>query len=148
MPPSQLDDVAATLDELETEAANEQVEALLGVVRSLYENQQTIASNQREINERVERLELLATSFGTIDEIEGVEDQRDKAVLKAIQARDQEEFSLRDFRQLYKAHTDVRKDETLRDRIRNLTQNGPFETCGRQKWLYVGGPHITVGESR
>lgn len=142
MATSETNDLSATLDKLEAESEHERVLEVLEVVRTIYENQQTLARKQSDSTERIERIELLATTFGTIDGIDGIEDPRDEAVVQAIQVSGEREFSLQELRHLYRAHTDVRNDATLKSRVKNLTQNGPFEYQGSQKWVYIGGPHI------
>jgi uncharacterized Zn finger protein len=136
-------DVETTLDELEAEAEHPQVVELLAVVRELHEQRETLEATVENQQDRIDRLELLATSIGDI-EIDGVEDKRDKAVMNAIRANDNDEVSLRQLQTLYRKHTDIRKDSTLRDRIKNLMKNGPFEPAGPQRWVYVGGPHLEI----
>lgn len=71
------DDVTASLDKLEAVSENEQVLELLEVVRTIFENQQTLTSNQRNSKERNERIELLENTLGTFDEVEGVNGRGD-----------------------------------------------------------------------
>lgn len=136
-------DVDAALDELEADAEHPQVGELLAVVRELHEQREALEATVEDQQDRIDRLELLATSIGDID-IDGVEDKRDKAVVNAIRANDSDEVSLRQLQDLYKKHTDIRKQSTLRERIKNLMENGPFEPAGRQRWMYVGGPHLEI----
>jgi len=143
MPPEQDDtEVAATLQELEATSQNEQVSQLLEVLHALHDQQEAIIEQLQDQRRRVERIEKLATTVGEIN-IDGIDNPRDEAVLAAIRAGNTREFSLRNLRRLYKEHTDVCRDKTLRRRIKHLTEHGPFEKADNREWLYVGGPNIS-----
>lgn len=65
-------------------------------------------------------------------------DYRDQAVLDAIEAQDCERVSLSDLQKAYQQLTDVRARETMRERIKFLVENGPFDEIGTQTWEYTG----------
>jgi hypothetical protein len=65
-------------------------------------------------------------------------DWRDEAVLELFEEHDPDVVSLNDLRTAYRKVTDVRAGETLRERTRHLTKDGPFEYEGRQSWRYTG----------
>ena len=65
-------------------------------------------------------------------------DHRDQAVLDALDEAELEKVSLSDLRHAYRSQTDVRTSEKLKERIRHLTKNGPFERVKFQVWRYTG----------
>jgi hypothetical protein len=117
-------------------------EALMETVRSLLETQQSLVATIEDQQRRIERLETLATTFGEID-VDGIESPHDRAVIDAIRAGDKREYTLEDLRTLYKQHTNIRRSETLKQRVKTLTTQGPFEQISAQRWLFIGGPHIS-----
>jgi len=62
-------------------------------------------------------------------------DHRDHAVLDAID--DGTVVGLRTLRSLYHTHTDVQSGDTVKNRIKRLTTDGPFERAGTQAWRYT-----------
>lgn len=91
-----------------------------------------------DLEARIERIE----SVLGLDDLQPVSDQhfdeRDARVLAALQECDPEKVHVTDLRTLYKRKTDIRRRETLSERVKTLVTHGPFEDCGRQKWRYVG----------
>jgi hypothetical protein len=86
--------------------------------------------------------ELEAQSDGT-ENGEGSEprrtgrDGRDQAVLDELDAG--EVVSLRRLQGLYRTHTDIRSERTLKNRVRSLTKRSEFEQAAHAKWRYIGG---------
>lgn len=124
---------------LDAESAD--VEAVLETVQSLLETQQSLLETIEDQQRRIERLETLATTFGEID-VQGVDSPHDRAVIDAIRAADKREYTIEELRTLYKRHTNIRRPETLKQRVKTLTTQGPFEQISAQRWLYTGGPHV------
>lgn len=122
-------------------------EMVLDTVQSLLETQQSLLNTIEDQQRRIERLETLATTFGEI-EVQGVDSPHDRAVIDAIRSDDKREYSLEELRTLYKRYTNIRRSETLKQRIKTLTTQGPFEQVSAQRWLYTGGPHITPTPSK
>jgi hypothetical protein len=125
------------------DAESADMEAVLDTVQSLLETQQSLLSTIDDQQRRIERLETLATTFGEI-EVEGVDSPHDRAVIDAIRAADKREYTIEELRTLYKRHTNIRRSETLKQRVKTLTTQGPFEQMSTQRWLYTGGPHIST----
>jgi len=63
-------------------------------------------------------------------------DYRDARVLDGLQVGDEPRLST--LQTLYLGRTDIRDDETLRDRIEDLVESPAFETIGYQQWRYLG----------
>lgn len=74
----------------------------------------------------------------TLNDIEPAFDHRDQAVLDILEQKNPDRVSLQQLRSLYRKATDVRQSETLKERIRFLTTEGPFEHAGGQTWTYSG----------
>ncbi|MFC7216540.1 hypothetical protein ACFQO4_20990 [Saliphagus sp. GCM10025334] len=131
--------IRSRLSELEEEAANEQVETLLGVIDELVGEVRRLDARNRNMKSRLEKLEAVNGLDG--DEWDVTETSkmgyRDKAVLRAIVASGDTWFSLKALQRLYRQHTDVRDSETLRKRIKHLTTEGPFES-DRSGWEFTG----------
>ena len=66
-------------------------------------------------------------------------DHRDREVLDVLAHENPDTVSLAQFRRLYRQCTDVRREDTMRDRIQHLTTEGPFEYDGHQSWAYTDG---------
>lgn len=64
-------------------------------------------------------------------------DGRDQAVLEQLQPG--QRVSASELKQLYRSHTDVRSNQTLKNRIKTLTSAGAFESTGPGAWKFVGG---------
>lgn len=99
-------------------------------------------SHQRDrVAELEARIERIEAALG-LDDVAPIADQhfdeRDARVLAALRECKPEKVHVRDLRKLYKRKTDIRRRETLSDRVRTLTEHGPFERAGRQKWRYTG----------
>lgn len=129
---------------LDAEAAD--LETVLDIVQELQETQQSLLETIEDQQRRIERLETLATTFGEI-EIQGVDSPHDRAVIDAIRAADKREYTLEELRTLYKRHTNIRRSETLKQHVKTLTAQGPFEQVSAQRWIYTGGPHLTHASS-
>lgn len=107
----------------------------------------TIPRNEfAELVERVERLEEWKERIESGDEPvpdetdDGLDqfDRFDRPVVRAIHDSGQKQVSLKDLKQLYRTHTQVRNGKTLRNRIEGLTQYGPFEHVAPQVWEFTG----------
>lgn len=144
MPPEQGDEFGPPAD-IEGGSRGEE-EELRQTIQSLIDTQRSLVETIDQQQQRIERLETLATTFGEI-EVTGVDSPHDRAVIDAIRTGDEREYTLKEFRELYKRHTNIRRSETLKKRIKDLTAHGPFEKIDSQRWLYVGGPHISHEQS-
>jgi hypothetical protein len=133
--------VREPLEAIDIDAVATDPETLVDTVQSLLETQQSLLETIEDQQRRIERLETLATTFGEID-VQGVDSPHDRAVIDAIRAGEKREYSLEELRDLYKQHTNIRRSETLKQRVKTLTEQGPFEQVAAQRWLYTGGPHI------
>ncbi len=67
-------------------------------------------------------------------------DHRDQAVPDALDEAELDRVSLTDLRHAYRSKTDVRDNHTLKERIKHLTREGPFERVKFQVWRYDGQP--------
>jgi len=65
-------------------------------------------------------------------------DHRDQAVLDALDEAELDRVTLSDLRHAYRSQTDVRTNRKLKERIRHLTTEGPFERVKFQVWRYTG----------
>lgn len=63
-------------------------------------------------------------------------DWRDQAVLDVLEEKSVEVIGLGDLQSLYQHETDICDKETMKERIRLLVKNGPFEKVGLQKWRF------------
>lgn len=129
------------LSALEDDAANKQVEELLGIIADLTIECKRLDAKNRQYERRLSNLEALEGVTG--DELDLSDltklDKRDKDVLRAIVADGTDRVSLSEFRRLYRQYTDVRASETMADRIRYLVSEGPFERIGTKRvWEFTG----------
>lgn len=104
--------------------STESTEGLREIVEDLRER---VAELEARLDERPDHHETMA----------GVSDQRDAAVVDALETGDV--VGPRRLQRLYNRHTDVQNKTTLRNRIKNLTTDGPFEHVAHSQWRYTGG---------
>lgn len=96
-----------------------------------------------ELLSRIEELEArLSEVEGQLDGREtsggaGYGDHRDQAVLDVLEPG--AIVRLATVRKLYRKHTDITNDRTVKRRTKALLQDGPFKTDGRQSWIHIGG---------
>ncbi|WP_226043319.1 hypothetical protein [Natrinema sp. DC36] len=137
-------DISDGITDLENDAANEQVEALVGLLRQMDTELKRLEARNRQLTTRLKKVEAVnGLSGGEIDlgDVSAL-DHRDEKVVKAIVADGVNVVSLDDLRELYRGHTDVRDPETLKDRIKTLTATDLFKlkTHGLHSntWRFVG----------
>lgn len=87
-----------------------------------------------QLRERVADLEDRVQSSSTLPP--AAKDYRDARVLDALEPG--EIVTLRQFHQLFREHTDIRNEETLRERTKNLAESDAFENVGHRRWQYRG----------
>ncbi|WP_136690071.1 hypothetical protein [Halorhabdus amylolytica] len=118
----------SSTDDPATTTIDSDVEALRAEVASLHKE-------LAEAKQRITALEDRLENGSTLPP--GAADHRDARVLEAIEPGDV--VQLRTLRSLYEDRTDIRDEETLRERIKDLTRRDAFELVGRQHWQYLGG---------
>lgn len=137
-------DISESVDELASDPANEQVALLADVLDQMHTELCRLEARNRQLHSRLQKLEAVNGLSG--DEVDlsdaSVTDHRDKKVMKALVADDRELVTIDDLRELYRGHTDVRSDETLKDRIKTLTATEHFELENRglrsTTWRFTG----------
>lgn len=104
-----------------------------------------------DVNELRERVEILEQRVSQLESViedsssssesssSSWRDARDAAVLDALDDNGIERVPLGLLRKLYRTRTDVRNPDTMRKRIKNLTEYGPFEYQGNSSWVYHEG---------
>lgn len=118
--------VEETLHELRDEAPNQQVEDLLDLIGHL--------------DARVKRLESIADP--ELDApLQADYDRYDETVLAILQESNDEIVTTNQFKRLYRRHTKLRQDETIVERVKTLTDIGPFEWVDNGKWRFLGFPN-------
>lgn len=133
------EDLLCRISELQAEAPNEQVEQLLLVIEELGKRTSRLEERNERLNRRIRSLEKFTGLHDEID-VESIMapkfDHRDKAVLQSLKGRNPEQVTLRDLQDLYKKRTDVRGQDTLRERVKLLIEHGPFEGK-RSPWEFT-----------
>lgn len=140
MPEDDGEEIHEEIEALREEAPNEQVEQLLDVIESVYIEAKHADSKADNLNRRVRHLQEYtgATLSEDAEPMMSPEfDHRDEAVLKTLVARNPETVGVKKLQKIYKRRTDVRDKETLRDRVKELTTQGPFEYEGSSKWRFT-----------
>lgn len=119
------DPVEETLKQLRDEAPNQQVEDLLDVVQHMHT--------------RINRLESMADP--DFDKPLSYEfDAYDEPVMHALSESDPDTVTMDEFKTLYRRHTDIKNDETIRSRVKSLVKIGPFENERPGRWRFLGFP--------
>lgn len=67
----------------------------------------------------------------------GISDHRDRSVVAALD--EGQVVGAKQLRALYRRETDVRANATLRNRVKDLVTDGPFERVDGRRWRYTGG---------
>ena len=89
------------------------------------------------LRERVAELEdLVAELTDDAPSTAGYGDSRDQAVIAVLNPG--ERVPLKRLQALYRRETDIRNGATLKERVKALTQDGPFERVATQAWRYTG----------
>jgi predicted nuclease with TOPRIM domain len=78
--------------------------------------------------------DILDTLEERDDRTPGGGDHRDEAVLAALEP--DEAVTVDRFHTLYKRHTDLKRSDTIRDRVETLVTGPDFERCGSRVWAY------------
>lgn len=137
-------DIRTGIDTIHEDAPNEQVEQLADLLSTMHSELCRLEAKNRQLETRLEKLETVNGLDGeesTLSEVSRL-DHRDEKVVKAIVADGRERVSLKELRELYRNHTDIRAEETLRERTRDLTKRGPFEHEQRglnsSVWRFTG----------
>lgn len=65
-------------------------------------------------------------------------DARDRRVLRVLENNQREEVTSGQLGTLYERQTDVRSNNTKRNRVKRLVEDGPFEKIGTGRWRYLG----------
>lgn len=139
-------EIDETLEELEAAANDDHVTALLDIIRHQNREIRRLRAADRRHDDRLIRVEAnigLEADDRFSDQLDARFDHRDREVLAAIADDEPETISLRRFQSLYRKLTDVRNPNTMEDRIRHLTNEGPFEFKRNQTWEYTGIPTPT-----
>lgn len=123
MPHGQL---AERINSLRDDVENDQVDELLDILE--------------EIDDRLTHVEDF-TGAGTDESVEDLMspnfDYRDAAVLRVVQARNPKQLSVAQIQEIYIQRTDVREKTTLRKRVKELVDRGPFENAGGTTWRFT-----------
>lgn len=88
-----------------------------------------------ELRQRVEKLESEHES----ETVEGRSDSRDGNVLAALDGREGDAFHVRALMDFYREHTDIRRKDTLKRRVKDLVKSDVFERESGSRHRFVGG---------
>lgn len=133
------------LHELRDAAPNDDVEALVEIIQMqqvrIRDLERTVRSLTETVNSNQARLNVQSDGMSSPDSPHF--DSRDQAVMEAIAENQPDTVSVQQFHELYKTHTDARNGSTISERVKTLTEKGPFEEAGSQEWRYE--PTATQG---
>lgn len=124
-----LAEVWDTINRLGDQADNEAVEDLLEILMHLLDENERQYREIRRLNDRLKQVErhVGVTQEDTITVESPHFDSRDESVLAVLAKNNPDKVSLTRLQKLYRRTTDVRNQETLRDRIKDLVEYGPLE---------------------
>ncbi|WP_455448134.1 hypothetical protein [Natrinema thermotolerans] len=126
------------ISELESDATNEQVGRLTDVLEFMSMELRRLEARNRKLTSMVNDLERRVPEGGiTADSTTGGTNPRDQAVLDVLAERGRCKIEVSELKQLYRRHTDIKNARTLDDRVRHLTEDGPFEFVSPALWEYV-----------
>lgn len=134
------DQLADRISSLRDDVENDQVDELLDILEEIRRETTTTRETVHEIDARLTHVEDF-TGAGSDESVEDLMspnfDYRDAAVLRVIQARNPEQLSVAQIQEIYIQRTDVREKTTLRKRIKELVDRGPFENAGGTTWRFT-----------
>lgn len=117
--------VQETLTALREETSSEEVEHLLEIISHM--------------DARIKRLESMADP--DFDKPLSYDfDGYDEPVMQALAESNPDTVTLDEFKTLYRRHTEIKNDETIRRRVKSLVKIGPFENERPGRWLFLGFP--------
>jgi len=75
---------------------------------------------------------------------DGAFDSRDGSVIDVLIGHEGEHFTVQELVQLYRTHTDIRRQKTLKRRVKDLTLTPHFEKADRRGpyWEFVGSEGV------
>ena len=104
-----------------------------------YATKRDIAELRKRISELEDALEEATSGAtgGTAGQTGGYGDSRDSAVVEHLEPG--QTVGIGQLKQLYRTHTDIRSDRTLKNRVKSLTKSPLFDHRNRGAWVYTGG---------
>lgn len=130
-------DDTTLIDTLRDGAANEQVQMLLDVIERQDREIDALRRRTRRLSKEVQHVRNSVGIDPDGDTDSPHFDRRDQAVLESLAADDPDAVPVKDLRKRYRKLTDIRQDETLKDRVKTLTNYGPFEYKSGSVWHYA-----------
>jgi hypothetical protein len=123
---------------IERESERERVNSAL--VEALRKQVADLRERVDEQDERIANLEAQiergGSSSGSRSRFESGSDGRDQAVIDQLDAG--EVVTVSRLKDLYRTHTDIRTDRTLKNRVPSLLKRPDFEEVAFKKWQYLG----------
>lgn len=131
--------IAERVERLRDDAANESVAELLAIVDELHDElvvtKSELASTQAELHNL--KRDLRETGPSDSHDIDMTLDRRDEAIVRRLEREDSDTFSLSQMQSIVREETDICQKDTVRRRLKRVTQNGPLRREG-QTWHYTG----------
>lgn len=134
------DQLAERIDSLRDDVENDQVAELLDVLEEIRRETATTRETTHDIDDRLSYVEDFtgASTNESIDDLMSPNfDHRDAAVLRVIRERNPEQLSVSQIQEIYIQRTDVHEKTTLRKRIKELVDRGPFENADGTIWRFT-----------
>ena len=103
-----------------------------------YATKQDVVELRKRISELEDALEEATSGAtgGTVGQTGGYGDSRDSAVIDQLTPG--QTVGIGQLKQLYRTHTDIRSDRTLKNRVKTLTKSPLFDHRDRGAWVYIG----------
>lgn len=134
------DELIERIESLRDEVANEHVEELLDIMEAVHVESIAARDAVSGIRTRVSRVEDF-TGVGLDEDVQDLMspkfDSRDAAVLRTLKGRNPETVSVAQIQEIYIQRTDVRDSVTLRSRVKELVDRGPFSSEGGTIWRFT-----------
>lgn len=134
------DQLHSRIESLRDDIANEDVEELLDILEAVHTESQDAHATVTAVDDRLTQVEAVTGVNADMDIADLMNpqfDYRDAAVLRAIRARNPEQLSAAEIQKLYVQQTDIREQVTLRSRIKELVERGPFENVEGTTWRFT-----------
>jgi len=125
------------LENLRDSAPDDEVEQLIDILERERRRRRDLEDTVDQLRREINRLRN-SVGLSRDEEIDDPHfDHRDQAVLEVLAERNPDCISTSSLQTIYRKVTDVRQGETLKERIRDLTEYGPFEYDGAANWKYL-----------
>ncbi|EMA42679.1 hypothetical protein [Halococcus saccharolyticus] len=89
-----------------------------------------------DLEDRVEELE--GGSDGSEQSVDGRFDSRNASVLDSLAGREGQVFHVRSLTEIYREHTDIRRKDTLKRRVKDLVKSPAFKHDRGSRHRFVG----------